>query len=333
MVSNLFLQRFVPFNLLSDELLDEASRYISIMEYKSGELVFKRGKTLTEKFYLLNGAVDLVDNRFNATKFEAGHEGTQLALNQGLQTQHAVRVHSDKATIFSIDENYLAELMSRSEVNQGEAVELSEGEDWMANLLSCPLFSLVPNAQIVTLFSSFATREVSCGEVIIKEGEYGDYFYVLADGTATVTTRTSSSETTLGVGQYFGEEALVARSTRNATITMTSDGTLKVLDEQMFAEVLKKPILRYIKDQNLVNLTQPYQLVDVRMPIEYKFEHLPGSLNIPLPRLRDEMKVLPNNRTYVVLEDLGGRANVAAHLMSQAGFDALILQNKPLTAA
>jgi len=60
---------------------------------------------------------------------------------------------------------------------------------------------------------------------------------------------------------------------------------------------------------------------------------VPGSVNVPLSRLRAAIpKLGDSNNVYVVPDDAGSRADIAAHLLCQAGYDAFILRS-PKTAA
>ena len=71
---------------------------------------------------------------------------------------------------------------------------------------------------------------VRTGDAIIKQGEDGDYYYIIKSGKCKVTraSKTGSELTlaTLGDGDAFGEEALLTEAKRNANIVMTTDGVL-----------------------------------------------------------------------------------------------------------
>lgn len=107
---------------------------------------------------------------------------------------------------------------------------------------------------------------------------------------------------------------------------MTADGILKRLGSEDFIALLKAPVLKYIEDNSLQSFDKPYKLIDVKMPIEYRLNHMPGSINVPLSRLRNTMPELGRSNVYLVPDDAGSRADIAAHLLCQAGFEAMILK-------
>ena len=75
-------------------------------------------------------------------------------------------------------------------------------------------------------------RSWSCasrrGRIVIREGDSGDRFYVIADGEVEI------AGAPLGRGESFGEIALLRDVPRTATVTATTDVVLQTLDRDMF---------------------------------------------------------------------------------------------------
>ena len=78
---------------------------------------------------------------------------------------------------------------------------------------------------------------VAAGKALISEGETGHEFFVILDGTATVS-RQGNKIATLGPGDAFGELALLERAPRNSTIVAETDMELVVLGQREFAGLI-----------------------------------------------------------------------------------------------
>ena len=82
------------------------------------------------------------------------------------------------------------------------------------------------------------------GDYIIKQGDHGDSFFIVMEGeaAATKTDDTSQQPQTLrkyGVGDYFGERALLTNEPRAASVIATSPKVSVVtLDRESFKRLL-----------------------------------------------------------------------------------------------
>ena len=167
---------------------------------------------------------------------------------------------------------------------------------------------------------------------MIRQGDIGDYFYIIREGRCSVTRLASGRGweiplAELSDGDCFGEEALVSDNPRNATITMLTDGTLMRLSKQDFVELLKKPLLHYI-DYNLAveSVKGGDVWLDVRLQEEHANYAFEGSINVPLAMIRDKAPILVPGKKYIVYCDTGRRSAAAAFLLGQRGLDVCVLE-------
>ena len=87
-----------------------------------------------------------------------------------------------------------------------------------------PLFADLEKRELERVADSFKERRYGAGETIATEGKSGAGFFVIGEGTATVTVQ-GDERATLGPGDYFGEIALIDEGARTATLTAESDMT------------------------------------------------------------------------------------------------------------
>jgi len=304
-------------------------------------MLYKRGRKTVPRVFLLEGQVDLIGNDYSVRTVVAGSPQSLIPLNPSTPSTNSAVAKSDKVKVFSVEPAVMESIIRRSQSfaaaeidtasSNGKPIaelEVKSVDDWMSILLQSPLFQSIPLTKMPELFGRFENVKCRRGEVIIREGAPGDYFYVIAAGKALVINRTGRLNVELHPGQCFGEEALLGNTLRNATVTMLRGGSLKRLNLEDFNALLRDPVIQYVDSAALKALNKPVKLLDVKMPVEYRAFHVPGSINVPLSRLRSTMTELGNKSMYVVTDDAGSRAEVAVHLLRQAGFDAVILRGR-----
>jgi CRP-like cAMP-binding protein len=96
------------------------------------------------------------------------------------------------------------------------------------DLANVPLFSSLGRSQLHELEQWFHVQHVSEGKRLVGEGAPGYTFFVIADGTALVTSE-GTRLATLGPGEFFGEIAILGEGRRTATVTSTSPVRLLVM--------------------------------------------------------------------------------------------------------
>ncbi|WP_430459960.1 cyclic nucleotide-binding domain-containing protein [Thalassolituus sp. LLYu03] len=333
-LSPLQIQRFIPFDELSENTIAELMPHFRAYRAEAKKMLFKRGTEDDECHFLLEGEVDLADDQFRITKIKGDDDENFLALD----ASHAIHRHAAitqvPCQLFAIRRQYLELITTWSELRQSYELDESES-DWLEALLTSSLFNRVPPGNIQKLLSRFNEREVTLGEVIIREGEEGNECYVIKCGRAVVTRKTNNRSETLAAlsnGNLFGEDALISNLPRNATITMSSDGVLMTLTKDDFDTLLKNPVLEYVSQSELEHLIEEGEtgtvLLDVRTTQEAGVSAIPRAQCIPLGQLRSRLDELSKAFVYVVCGE--GRAEAAAYILTEAGFQARVL--KPVKA-
>ncbi len=88
-------------------------------------------------------------------------------------------------------------------------------------LKTIPLFADVPEDKLRKIAPFAETDEFAEGQVVVKEGGYSNHFYAIEDGTAKVE-RGGEHIADLAPGDVFGEQGLLEKQERSATVTATS---------------------------------------------------------------------------------------------------------------
>ena len=88
-------------------------------------------------------------------------------------------------------------------------------------LKTIPLFAEVPDEQLRKIAPFAETDEFAEGQVVVKEGGYANHFLAIEEGTAKVE-RDGEQIGDLGPGDVFGEQGLLEKQERSATVTATS---------------------------------------------------------------------------------------------------------------
>ncbi|MFL5891990.1 MAG: cyclic nucleotide-binding domain-containing protein [Solirubrobacterales bacterium] len=88
-------------------------------------------------------------------------------------------------------------------------------------LKTIPLFADVPDDKLRKIAPFAETDEFAEGQVVVKEGGYSNHFFAIEDGSAKVE-RGGDHIADLGPGDVFGEQGLLEKQERSATVTASS---------------------------------------------------------------------------------------------------------------
>jgi hypothetical protein len=95
-----------------------------------------------------------------------------------------------------------------------------------------PMFAPFSIAMKERVAAALFPVSVPAGEVVIREGDAGDRFYIVSDGAFGIDA--GGVRVAAGDGDYFGEIALLRDAPRSATVTATADAHLYALQREQF---------------------------------------------------------------------------------------------------
>lgn len=329
----------IPVNALYEDNLLHLAEQAHVERYLHDEQVFNIGDNDPDSIFLMSGEICLTSPEGEEIRVSAGSDRGLHALASRKPRHYRGVVASQSATIVRFESALLERLLAWGHFSPEFSVNNhpepgdgpnAEDSEWMMSMMQTSAFTRLPAANIQELFTRMEEVEGRAGELIIKSGEPGDFYYVIKQGRCRVTLPSDTGEVVLaelGPCSSFGEEALISDSVRNANVSMLTNGKLMRLAKEDFLQLLEAPLLQWINYPTLIRMAADGAVrIDVRFRREFEHNGLRGSLNIPQNQLRAAIPDLDKSKKYIVYCDSGQRSATCAFLLSQQGFDVYVLE-------
>jgi CRP-like cAMP-binding protein len=296
--------------------------------------LFRQGDSEKRTVYVLSGTVQLLEGDAPVGKVLGGTPDASNPLAPKLPRRQTALAQT-LVEYISVDSDLLDVMLTWDQTGTYEVSELrnaASSDDWMTTLLQTKAFHKIPPANIQAIFMRLQQVNYRAGDVIIKQGDEGDYFYVITRGRCIVTRETPLNKdgirlAELQVGDTFGEEALISEAKRSATVTMENEGSLMRLGKNDFRKLLEEPMLDWVEPEEAEKLVAAGgQWLDVRLPSEFDAYHSEGAINVPLYFIRLKLKTLDPAIKYVVCCDTGRRSSAGAFILNERGFQTFVLK-------
>lgn len=141
------------------------------------------------------------------------------------------------------------------------------------------VFASLEMNDISEMVDAMTSKECTKGDVIIQEGDQGDYFYIVQAGAFDIQVQ-HKVVGHVGPGSSFGELALLFNAPRAATVTACQDGRVWALDRRTFRHVIRRhasdqmtenfetlrkvPLLETLTEEQLETLAKVVQTVSFK---------------------------------------------------------------------
>jgi CRP-like cAMP-binding protein len=327
------LKPLIPINSLRAENFQQLLSRTRIEKLASKQTAFKVGDSDPEMIFLLEGEMNLAPKQGDGRVVVGGSPDARYALAQLKPRQFTGTATKAGATIARVDGGLLDRLLTMDQTAGFEVEEIgAEDGEWVFKMMQHPTFERLPAESLGALFGRLEPVDVKPGQVIIRQGEPGDYYYIVKAGRFNVSRKNDADGkvamlSELKEGDGFGEEALVSGAPRNANVIALQPGTLMRLAKNDFNELLRAPLVKWMTLAEAQALAGAGGgVIDVRTEGEFARGAIRGATNIPLNTLRVKAKSLEANKKYVVYCETGSRSAAAAFLLSQRGFDVAVLK-------
>ncbi|OQS00438.1 cAMP-dependent protein kinase regulatory subunit [Achlya hypogyna] len=210
-------------------------------EFGVGDVIIKQGDD-GDNFYILDTGVCEVykDDNLVLTCTEAMSFG-ELAL----------MYNAPRAATVKVKENAKYIIMETT---------MKKRDQYKGFIEKVPLLESLSEYERLTVADALRVATFNDGEVIIRQGDDGNLFYIISEGTAVCTKQVSPTDPIqeIGIltsGAYFGEIALLTTRPRQATVTAKGQVKCLTLDRKTFKRVmgpLENILKRNLAQYNLV---------------------------------------------------------------------------------
>lgn len=233
------------------ELEQLAAATVSLSE-PAGSEVIRQGDRGDRFYVVAEGVLDVyVDFQLVATLGPGGSFG-EIALLRDVPRTATVRARTD-VELYALERaDFLLALTGQVSESTASAVEARmetrplqerladtdlaaalDGRDGVDVLRAVAAFAALPHDRLAELTRRLTAVRAPRGAQIVREGDYGDRFYIVLEGSVTITVG-GGPVATLDAHDSFGEEALLQAIPQPATATALTPVTLLMLDRADF---------------------------------------------------------------------------------------------------
>merc|ERR1711872_939584 len=213
-----------------------------------GEIIIKQGNE-GDNFYIIDqGEVEIYVNGEKVLNIGEGGSFGELALIYGTPRAATVKAASD-VKLWGIDRDSYRRILMGSTIRKRKMYE--------EFLSKVPILENLDKWERLTVADALEPVQFDDGDVVVTQGESGNDFFIILDGSAIVTQTRNEGEEGVEVGRlgpsdYFGEIALLLDRPRAATVTARGPLKCVKLDRGRFervlgpcSEILKRNIQQY----------------------------------------------------------------------------------------
>nr|XP_057934014.1 cGMP-dependent protein kinase 2 isoform X1 [Doryrhamphus excisus] len=289
-MNNDFLKRLEP------QPLREMVECMYEKVYGQGQTVIQEGQCGNYLYVLADGLLEVVQSGKLLGEMRPGTAFGELAILYNCKRTATVKAVT-QSHIWALDRRTFQVIVMRT--------AQAQHEEYFSFLSSVSLLRELPEEKLAKIVDCLEIDYFEKGEYIIREGEEGNTFFIIAKGEVIVTQSAEGfSEPqeikTLGVGDYFGEKALISEDLRSANIVCSEDGTqCLVVDRDNFNQMVGtyEELQAYLKEY-----------IEELSRSDERRNALPHSPQVDsadaqeLIRLKEKMMLLPHHQPFQDLQ-------------------------------
>jgi len=225
------------------------------VEKKDGEVIIKQGD-MGDNFYVIDtGSVNVYKQEgekpeTKVNSLSPGDSFGELAIMYNAPRAATCKASGD-VKLWALDR-----LTFKTIIMQAAISKRSQYKEFLQRV---KILQQLDEYELLTIADCLVEQTFADGDVIVKQGEPGDTFYIIKEGVAVCSQKNNKGVdkevAVLKSGDYFGEIALLTKGPRRASVTARGDLSLLSLDQKTFNRVMgpvKDTLNRNIETYNQV---------------------------------------------------------------------------------
>ncbi|CCH40669.1 cAMP-dependent protein kinase regulatory subunit [Wickerhamomyces ciferrii] len=238
-LSNSVVKNFL-FSSLDEDSFKTVINALEEAKYPAGTEVIRQGDEGDFFYVVETGYVQFFVDGKNVNRFGAGASFGELALMYN-SPRAATAVAESDLVLWVLDRVTFRRILLAKTSKKRQLYE--------SFLKEVPVLSRLSLFERSKLADALETESYKSGDVIIKEGEVGENFYLVENGEADVIKNQGGLIGHVKRGDYFGEVALLNDTPRQASIVAKTDVQVATLDKRGFQRLLG-PAVEVLKRQD-----------------------------------------------------------------------------------
>ena len=175
------LSQYSPLNTLRADLIDELLSSSTIEKFPPGRRLFSESDQDNRSMFLLSGQLALVSDGRPTDTLKAESSDALKPIDDH-QPRQATAIAQTAVTVLSIAAEKLEELLSRNKTPQAAVNKpLKHDNERIAQVFEMPLFARLPGPHQKVLKNRMQEVTYKKGEVVIKEGEDSNFYYLILE--------------------------------------------------------------------------------------------------------------------------------------------------------
>jgi putative peptide zinc metalloprotease protein len=227
----------------SDAELSLIAAHLEPRSAPAGTTLIRQGDRADHLYLLRSGTVQVSRTRSDGrvdvlTRLGPGDYFGETALLTGVHRTANVIAESDVRLLTLRGDRVRRWIAGRPDVAGALRRSLADRD----RLMSMPLLHSLSATELDRLADRLLVTRYLPGDLIVRQGDRGDRFYIIVDGQVEVFREEAGATTrlaTLGPGEVFGEMALLNQAPRFATVRALTAVETYTLSETDFAELLR----------------------------------------------------------------------------------------------